>query len=211
MCNKKVYKFIIYVDGSSQHRKSIGGGTAFLLRRKEVLDNKEFISKNYIKGYFMEGEVTNNQMELMGLKKAIDLLYNNCTTNQIDFNNVHIDVYSDSKYLVNIFNQYVNKWEVFGYFLSGPKMGEEVKNKELIQDIQKTRKNFVNCRFNWVKGHSGVIENELVDSVAKICRHKKTIFSKSFSDYISLLTEHPELICNKACLKKLIKSLDNKK
>ena len=74
-----------------------------------------------------------------------------------------VDVYSDSQYVVNAFNQYwIEGWKKRGWKRSGNK---PVLNMDLWQRMLKAMEPH-QVRFHWVKGHAGHPENERCDFLA---------------------------------------------
>ena len=128
----------IYTDGASKGNPGNGGYGAVL------------ISKNYRKelssGYRL---TTNNRMELLSVIVALESLKNKGES---------VLVYSDSKYVVNaVEKKWVFSWEKKNF---GKK-----KNPDLwIRFLKVYRKHHV--RFEWVKGHSNIKENERCDDLA---------------------------------------------
>ena len=83
-----------------------------------------------------------------------------------------VELYSDSKYLVDAFNQHwIDSWLKKGW-----KRGknEPVKNIDLWKRLLKAKEQH-RVTFIWVKGHNGHIYNERCDRLA-------TAFADSFSD-----------------------------
>ena len=74
-----------------------------------------------------------------------------------------VELYSDSKYVVDAFNKnWIENWQRKD-FRKGKV--DEVKNIDLWQElIELTNKH--NVKFNWVKGHNDNIENERCDKLA---------------------------------------------
>ena len=112
---------------------------------KEELHVKE-ISQGYVR-------TTNNRMELMAVIAGLEALNRPCT----------VEVYSDSQYVVNAFNQH---W-VDGWLKKGWKRGknEPVKNVDLWKRLL-SAKGKHNVTFHWVKGHDGHPQNERCDELA---------------------------------------------
>lgn len=97
---------------------------------------------------------TNNIMELTAILKALKALKVEC----------EVDLYSDSAYCVNAFNQ---NW-IYGWIKKDWKTadGSPVKNKEIWQEIYElTKKHKVT--FHKVKGHSDVELNNRCDELAR--------------------------------------------
>ncbi|MCR4586274.1 MAG: ribonuclease HI [Lachnospiraceae bacterium] len=141
-------KVIIYTDGSARGNPDGPGGYGVVLRftdSKGVLHEKE-LSAGYKK-------TTNNRMELMGVIAGLEALTRPC----------EVEVYSDSKYIVDAFNQHwLDSWIKKGWKRSG---NEKVKNvdlwKRLLAAKDKHRVSFI-----WVKGHDGEELNERCDKLA---------------------------------------------
>ena len=72
-------------------------------------------------------------------------------------------LYSDSKYVVDAFNQ---RW-IDGWLKKGWKRGknEPVKNVDLWKRLLAAKEKH-QVRFNWVKGHDGHPQNERCDELA---------------------------------------------
>lgn len=92
-------------------------------------------------------------MELMAAIVGLEALTKSCT----------VDLYSDSKYLVDAFNQrWIDSWLKKGWKRSG---NEPVKNVDLWKRLLKAMEPHV-VRYIWVKGHDGHPENERCDFLA---------------------------------------------
>ena len=117
----------------------------------EYVDTKgELHVKEISQGYV---RTTNNRMELMAVIAGLEALNRPCT----------VEVYSDSQYVVNAFNQH---W-VDGWLKKGWKRGknEPVKNVDLWKRLL-SAKGTHNVTFHWVKGHDGHPQNERCDELA---------------------------------------------
>jgi ribonuclease HI len=139
-----VKEVTIYTDGSSKGNPGPGGYGAVLIsqdRRKELSA-----------GFRL---TTNNRMELLGVIEGLRALKSPC----------QVDLYSDSKYVVDAFNK--------GWLRSWQKNGWKKKDKKpvLNPDLWKmvvaliTEKEH-KVRFIWVKGHANNPENERCDQLA---------------------------------------------
>ncbi len=135
---KEVY---LYTDGACRGNPGKGGWGAILVYGR--------FEKELSGG---EAETTNNRMELMAAIEGLSALKETCT----------VQLYSDSKYLVDAFNE---GW-VFGWQSNGWKRGkEELKNPDLWERLfELTRRHEV--VFHWVKGHNGHDYNERCDRLA---------------------------------------------
>ncbi len=137
----------IYTDGAARGNPGPGGYGAVLHYTDPAgtLHVKE-LSQGYER-------TTNNRMELWGVIAALEVLKRPCT----------IDLYSDSTYVVNAFNQH---W-VEGWVKRGWKNAqkEPVKNVDLWKRLLEAKRAH-EVRFHWVKGHAGHPENERCDQLA---------------------------------------------
>ena len=140
-------KVNIYTDGACSGNPGPGGYGAILVHvdASGVKHEKELSC-----GY---KSVTNNQMELMAVIAAVEALKKPC----------HIILTSDSKYVVDAFN---NNW-IDGWIKRGWKTADKkpVKNVELWQRLLKALKPH-DIEFVWVKGHAGHEYNERCDNLA---------------------------------------------
>lgn len=138
----------IYTDGSARGNPDGPGGYGCVLRYTDSqgrLHEKE-LSAGYVK-------TTNNRMELMGAIAGLESLLRPC----------QVELYSDSKYLVDAFNQHwIDSWLKKGW-----KRGknEPVKNVDLWKRLLKAKEPH-QVRFIWVKGHDGHDLNERCDCLA---------------------------------------------
>ena len=138
----------IYTDGAARGNPDGPGGYGAVLtylNREGKLFKKE-ISAGYQK-------TTNNRMELMAAIRGLQELTRPC----------QVELYSDSKYLVDAFNKdWIGSWVKKGWKKSD---GKQVKNidlwKELLEAMEPHKVKFV-----WVKGHDGHEMNERCDELA---------------------------------------------
>ena len=138
----------IYTDGSARGNPDGPGGYGCVLH---YVDTKgELHVREYSAGY---KKTTNNRMELMAAIAGLEALTRPC----------QVELYSDSKYLVDAFNQH---W-IEGWLKKGWKRGknEPVKNVDLWQRLLKAKAPH-QVSFHWVKGHDGPPENERCDQLA---------------------------------------------
>lgn len=141
-------KVQIYTDGSARGNPDGPGGYGAVLHftdSKGQLHEKE-LSAGYKK-------TTNNRMELMAAIVALEALNRPC----------EVDLYSDSKYLTDAFNQHwIDNWVKNNWKRgkSGP-----VKNIDLWGRLLKAKAPH-RVNFIWVKGHAGHPQNERCDQLA---------------------------------------------
>lgn len=136
-------KVIIYTDGACSGNPGPGGWAAILIAN----ENKKEISGGM-------KNTTNNIMELTAILEGLKALKVQC----------EVEVYSDSAYSVNAFNQgWIYNWIKKGWKTAD---GSSVKNKEIWQKIYDlTKKHKVT--FIKVKGHSDNELNNRCDELAR--------------------------------------------
>ena len=135
-------KVLIYTDGACSGNPGPGGWGAILMYG----DVKKEIS-GALK------DTTNNIMEITAVLEALKLLKEEC----------EVEVYSDSAYVVNAFNQgWLDNWQKNNWRTAGK---DPVKNKELWEELYNlTQKHKVT--FIKVKGHSDNEWNNRCDFLA---------------------------------------------
>lgn len=135
----KMEKIQIYTDGSSRGNPGPGGwGVVMKFRDK----TKELSGGEKL--------TTNNRMELLAVIEALESLKTN---------KYPIEIYSDSKYVVDS----ISKGWVFNWSKRADFSGK--KNEDLWRRFLKIYNDF-NITMNWVKGHNGHPENERCDKLA---------------------------------------------
>ena len=141
-------KVDIFTDGAARGNPDGPGGYGCILQYtdpKGVLHEREF-SEGFAK-------TTNNRMELMAAIIGLEALIRPC----------EVTLYSDSRYLVDAFNQHwIDSW-----IRKGWKRGknEEVKNVDLWKRLLEAKEPH-DVTFVWVKGHAGHPMNERCDRLA---------------------------------------------
>lgn len=140
----------IYTDGACRGNPGRGGWGAILVygRHEREMSGGEALT-------------TNNRMELLAAIESLSALKERCA----------VTLYSDSKYLVDAFNEgWVDSWREHGW----RRGREELKNPDLWQRLYE-----LSClheiKFVWVRGHNGHSYNERCDRLA-------TAFADSFAD-----------------------------
>jgi ribonuclease HI len=140
-------KVTIYTDGSSRGNPGPGGYGAVLLYtdRTGTLHKKE-VSEGF-------ENTTNNRMELMAAIAALEALNRPC----------EVDLYSDSKYLTDAFNQHwIEAWIKRGWKKADK---SDVLNVDLWERLLAAAKPH-SIRWIWVRGHAGNPMNERCDELA---------------------------------------------
>ena len=137
-------KVVIYTDGACSGNPGPGGWGAVLLykeNRKEISGGKK--------------DTTNNIMEITAVIEGLKLLKYEC----------EVEVYSDSAYVVNAFNNHwIEGWIKKNWVNSNK---EPVKNKELWQELYSLTKTH-KVKFIKVKGHSDNKYNNRCDELARL-------------------------------------------
>ena len=138
-------KIVIYTDGACSGNPGPGGWGAILMYK----DHKKEISGG-------NKETTNNIMEITAVIEALKLVKENFEAK--------IEIYSDSAYVVNAFNNgWIYNWRKNNWKTASK---EPVKNKELWEELYNlTKKHKVN--FIKVKGHSDNEYNNRCDELAR--------------------------------------------
>lgn len=133
---------IIYTDGGCVPNPGVGGWGAVLIHGEH---------RRELSGGAME--TTNNRMELTAAIESLRTLKRACV----------IDLYTDSEYVKNGVTQWMKGWKARGW-----KRGkEEVKNVDLWKQLDaEVARHEITWR--WVRGHTGVPENERCDELAQI-------------------------------------------
>lgn len=159
-------KIDIYTDGSCLGNPG-NGGYAYILNIGEVVYRYSYGQLN----------TTNNRMELSAVLAALTSLSNIEIDNRLIY---EINVYSDSKYVIDA----VNKGWLFNWVRKG---FINVKNTDLWSQFFTASAPLmlmpnVKLAFNWVKGHSGNTQNEAVDLMAKqACNNQGIVTNCSYS------------------------------
>lgn len=132
----------IYTDGACSGNPGKGGYCAILI----YAGVEKVVSGS-------EDNTTNNRMELLAVIKGLQALKEKCNVN----------LYSDSRYVIDAFNEkWLESWVNNGWRTAGKK---EVKNVDLWQQLlELTSKHNVN--FIKVKGHSDNEFNNQCDKIA---------------------------------------------
>ena len=142
----------LFTDGACSGNPG-PGGWAFILRcgaSGKELERADGLS-----------QTTNNQMELMAVIEGLSVLKEPC----------HVDLYSDSAYVLNGMNQWMAGWKSRGWKRKEGKKLVPVKNVELWQRLDQAMQQH-EIEFHKVKGHSGHVENERCDQLAVAAREK---------------------------------------
>lgn len=141
-------KVQIYTDGSARGNPDGPGGYGTILH---FVDQRGVLHEKTMSGGFKR--TTNNRMELLAAIVGLEALNRPC----------QVELYSDSQYLVNAFNQHwIESWQKKNW-----KRGknEPVKNVDLWKRLLAAKAPH-DVKFIWVKGHDGHPQNERCDELA---------------------------------------------
>ena len=129
---------IIYTDGAAKGNPGPGGYGVVMKYKQHY--------KELSDGYRL---TTNNRMELLAVIIGLEALKKN---------NQEVTIYSDSKYVVEA----VEKGWVWGWQKKGFKGKKNPDLWDRFIPLYKRHK----VKFQWVKGHAGIPENERCDQLA---------------------------------------------
>ena len=133
----------IYTDGACRGNPGPGGWGALLIagdRRKTLHGG--------------DPETTNNRMELTAAIEALNALKRPCKVN----------LHTDSRYVMHGITEWLDNWKQRGWKTAGKK---QVKNEDLWRRLDEVLTEH-HVQWRWVKGHSGVPENERADELARL-------------------------------------------
>ncbi|MEE4293204.1 MAG: ribonuclease HI [Xanthomonadales bacterium] len=133
---------VIYTDGACSGNPGPGGwGSVMLYRghRRELSGG--------------EKQTTNNRMEMMAVIAALETLKRSCK----------VCVHTDSTYVMKGMTEWLESWKARGWKTAAKK---PVLNEDLWRRLDEAAARH-ELEWRWVKGHSGVPENERADELAR--------------------------------------------
>jgi len=133
---------VIYTDGACSGNPGPGGwGSVMLYRghRRELSGG--------------EKRTTNNRMEMMAVIAALETLKRSCK----------VCVHTDSTYVMKGMTEWLENWKARGWKTAAKK---PVLNEDLWRRLDEAAARH-EVEWRWVKGHSGVPENERADELAR--------------------------------------------
>ena len=147
-------KVLIYTDGACSGNPGPGGWGA-------ILKYGEY-EKELSGG---ERDTTNNRMELIAVIRALELIKES----------VDITITTDSNYVKNGITKWIKTCVKNNWITASKK---PVKNRDLWEQLYKLSGQY-KIKWVWVKGHSGHLENERCDELARseIKKLKRNIFN----------------------------------
>ena len=134
-------KIELFTDGACKGNPGLGGWGVLI---------KNLKISNELKG--TQQQTTNNRMELIAVIEGLKSIKKNA----------HIEITTDSMYVKNGINEWINNWKKNGWKTAAKK---PVKNKDLWQELDELVQNY-SIKWKWVKGHSGHPGNERADQLA---------------------------------------------
>ena len=135
-------QYLLYCDGSCLGNPGPGGWAYRVWQGRRVLRERSGTEQN----------TTNNRMEL---RAGIEELKSLPAAS-------NIIVVSDSRYLISGMTELLPLWQARNWRSSN---GPAIRNQALWQELIAASKRH-NVRWQWVRGHSGVPEQESVDRLA---------------------------------------------
>ena len=132
----------IYTDGACSGNPGPGGWAAILIYKG---------TEKELSGY--ERATTNNRMEISGVLYALKALKEPC----------RVDIYTDSAYVCNTFNQgWIFHWQKNGWLTASKK---PVENRDLWEELLVAMRPH-NITYHKVKGHADNPYNNRCDQLA---------------------------------------------
>lgn len=144
-------KIEIFTDGACEPNPGTGGWS-FILRSADNSFN-EIVNSGY------EENTTNNRMELKSVINSLEYFLQNIITENDDS---EILIFSDSKYVVNGTNEWMEKWHQNNWVKSDKK---PVLNDDLWKKLFNIKQK-IHLKCIHVHGHTGHTENERCDQLA---------------------------------------------
>jgi len=135
----------IYTDGGCVPNPGAGGWAAVLLygaKRREISGS--------------EPHTTNNRMELTAALRSLESLRQPC----------RVILFTDSEYLRRGITEWMPKWKMRNWTRKGGKLLNVDLWKSLDKLIQRH-----DVEWHWVRGHSGIRENERCDELVSRAIH----------------------------------------
>jgi ribonuclease HI len=132
----------MYTDGACSGNPGPGGWGAVLMAGKH---RKEMSGGERV--------TTNNRMEMMAVIRGLEALKRGCS----------VAVHTDSTYVMKGITEWLDNWKARGWRTASK---QPVKNVDLWQRLEQALEDH-DVQWHWVKGHSGVPENERADELAR--------------------------------------------
>lgn len=140
---KQLPVVIVHTDGSCDNNH-VGGWAASIQYKDDMI---------YLNG--SEEDVTNNQMELLAVIKAIEYLHGS----------TRVELFTDSKYVIAGITQ-VRRWKKREWRTADDRPVQHQALWERMLELLEQHQ----VKPHWVKGHAGHVGNEQVDALAQLAR-----------------------------------------
>ena len=147
---KNKNKIIIYTDGACSGNPGKGGWCAILMCETKNNQGEKKIFKKTISGGIKN--TTNNQMELTAVIEALKIIKKSSK----------IEIFTDSKYVLNGFTEWLPNWIKNNWKTTNKKSVKNIELWKLLHELAVQHE----IHWNWVKGHSLNEFNEEADRIA---------------------------------------------
>ena len=137
----------IFTDGACSGNPGPGGWAAIL---------RSGVQEKEISGG--EAATTNNRMEILAAIRALELLRQPS----------RVMLHTDSRYLLDGITLWLPRWKANGWKTADKK---PVKNADLWQQLDSAVSRH-KVTWKWVAGHSGHVENDRADALARAAIHE---------------------------------------
>lgn len=171
-------KVLLFSDGAcrgNQEELNIGGYGALLIfgeHEKEI--------------YGGQLNTTNNVMELKGMIEGLKALTRK---------NIHVEIYSDSAYIVNAFREgWIKNWQRNGWKTSAKK---PVENRDLWEELIELVHGFDDVSFYKIKGHLSPTSTSVKSWYQKFIS-QKDMDLETFKKYLAY-NNRVDALANKGC------------
>lgn len=132
----------VFTDGSCSGNPGPGGWGAVRVLDGQIIEQR----------YGSDDDTTNNRMELTAMAEGLAMIKPGEA----------LDVYSDSRLVVQTLTEWAAGWERRGWQRSGG----EVKNLDLVQHAYALAKARPGARIQWIRAHDGSRWNEYADALS---------------------------------------------
>ena len=137
----------LFTDGACSGNPGPGGWAAILrIKNPDGATREKELSGG-------DAATTNNRMEMMAVVAGLEALQRPCK----------VRLFTDSKYVLDGATKWIKGWKKNGWKTADKK---PVKNVDLWQRLDAAHA-LHKVDWHWVKGHSGHVENERADELAR--------------------------------------------
>ena len=133
----------LFTDGACSGNPGPGGWAAILRSG----DHERELSGG-------EAHTTNNRMELTAVIEGLSAIKAPS----------RVSIHTDSKYVMDGARSWIVGWKARGWKTADKK---PVKNEDLWRALDKQQQRHLSVTWTWVRGHSGHVENERADRLAR--------------------------------------------